>query len=67
MWNVRIIIYGIPWVKDVGMVSKDDFHFALENKDEFFPVMDRGLGSFYSGGFQGDDERLHMTIFLLKP
>jgi hypothetical protein len=67
MWNVRIIIYGIPWVKDIRMVSKDDFHFTFENKDEFFPVMDRGLGSFNSGGLQGHDERLHMAILLLKP
>jgi hypothetical protein len=67
MRDVGIIIDGVSGVKDIGMVSKNDFHFALENKDEFLPIMDRGLGSFYSGGFQGDDERLHMTIFLLKP
>jgi hypothetical protein len=65
--NVGIIIDGVPWIKDIGMVSQNHFHFAFQNEDEFLPVMNRSLGSFNSGGFQSHDERFHMAVFLFKP
>jgi hypothetical protein len=67
MGNIRIIIYGIPRVKDIGMVSQNHFHFPFENEDKFLSIMYRGFGSLNGSGFQSDDERLHMAVLLLKP
>jgi len=65
--DVGIVIYRIPRVKDIGMVSQNYLHFAFKNKDEFLPIVDRGLGGLNRGGFQSDDKRFHMAVFLLKP
>jgi hypothetical protein len=67
MRNVGIVIYRIPWVKDVGMIPQNYFHLPFQNKDEFLPVMDRSLGGFNRSGFQRHNERFHVTVFLLKP
>jgi hypothetical protein len=67
MGNIRIIIYGIPRVKDIGMVLQNHFHFSFENEDKFLSIVYGGFRSLNSSGFQSDDERLHMAVLLLKP
>ena len=65
--NGRVIINRVTRIKDIGMVSQNDLHLSFEDKDEFFTFVDRGLGRFHGGGFQGHDERLHVAVFFIIP
>jgi len=39
MGNDRIVIDRIPGVEDIGIVSENDFHLALQDEDELFALM----------------------------
>ena len=56
MGNGRIVIDGVPGIKDVGVVSEDDLHLTLQDEDELLAIMDRCLGSLDRSGFQGHDK-----------